>query len=65
MPEGMTYEKMKDAGFHNSYDEEPDEIGEYECMCKKGHMHVLEYRGSHIWSIPDRCGWSCNWWRKI
>lgn len=65
MPDGMTYEKMNALGFHNTYEMVPETKGEYEVMCKAGHIHKVNYCGNHRWTIPKRCGWEFGWWREV
>lgn len=65
MPDGMTFEKMTNMGFHNVYYEKPKETGKYEVMCKEGHIHVVNYNcKSGNWTIPSQCGWEFCWWRE-
>lgn len=71
MPDGMTYDKMVELGFTNMYESKPQEEGEYEVMCKAGHIHIVKYHVIHIgtekcwrWTVPERCGWSFGWWRE-
>lgn len=48
MPKGMTYDKMIELGFTNMYGSKPKEEGEYEVMCKAGHIHIVKYQVIHI-----------------
>lgn len=72
MPDGMTHDKMTGLGFTNIYEKKPETEGEYEVMCKAGHIHTVKYRKVKIgeekywrWTIPSRCGWGFGWWREI
>ena len=55
-------EKMKREGWHNVYNEEPAEPGEYIVYRRSGSTGCAQYLGNGLWHNGSS-GWEITWWK--
>ena len=59
----LTYkEKMEREGWHNVYNEEPAEPGEYIICRRNGSTGHAQYLGNGL-RHNDSSGWEITWWK--
>lgn len=60
----MTFEeKMKADGWHNVYQEKPEEPGTYKIFKRNGTKGTAYYCGNNVWQYAG--GWDFCWWKKM